>query len=360
MNILIGITGGISAYKAIDLISVLKKKGHDVHVIMTDNAKEFCPEAVVNVISDGNLKTETSSQTIHITESKWCDAMIIIPATANTIAKIANGMADNFLTSTVLALSKNKFKIICPAMNTNMYLNEFVQKNLDKLRRNYEWTIIPPVEGLLACGDYGIGKLPDTKTLIDKIITIFDDFKKQFRWNFPLKLTYRGTTNDSYSFLDYDWTKELEIPIYPHVGSFGIRRRHDVHKGIDLYAAEGEKVYSVEMGTIVDICPFTGEIAGFPFWENTYGVYIKGVSGIVVYGEIIPNSELKIGDVVAIDTVIGTVKRVIKNDKGRPISMLHLELHENDIHTEQWELGKDKPSSILDPTERLIKSNKLC
>lgn len=128
MNILIGITGGISAYKAIDLISVLKKKGYDVHVIMTDNAKEFCPQAVVNVISDGNLKTETSSQTIHITESKWCDAMIIVPATANTIAKIANGMADNFLTSTVLALPKNKFKIICPAMNTNMYLNKFFEK----------------------------------------------------------------------------------------------------------------------------------------------------------------------------------------------------------------------------------------
>lgn len=356
MKILIGITGGIAAYKAIDLISLLNKKGHDVHVIMTDNAKEFCPISVVNVISGGNLKTETSDQTIHIDESKWCDIMIIVPATANTIAKISNGLADNFLTNVILALPEDKIKIVAPAMNTNMYSNINTRNNLDKLYKQ-GWYIITPTSGMLACGDVGIGKLPDTKILISEIENIISPKKI---WYFPLRKKYRGTTNDSYSFLDYDWENdEVEIPIHPHVGSFGIRRRHDVHKGVDLYARDGECVYPVEDGVVVGICPFTGEIAGFPFWENTYGVYVKGDSGIVVYGELIPNPNIKIGTKIKNNSLIGTVKTVIKKDKGRPMSMLHLELHRGDcIHTDQWELGKSAPDGILDPTEFLINSHK--
>ena len=176
-------------------------------------------------------------------------------------------------------------------------------------------------------------------------------------WNFPLNTKKLGSTEDSFSFLDIDWKKEVQIPTGYHVGAFGVRRRHDVHKGIDLYASVGEPVFTVESGTIVDICPFTGEIAGFPWWNNTWAIYVQGESGIVVYGEIEPLIELKIGDIVKSKQYIGNVLCVLSRDSGRPTSMLHLELHEiNYIHTEQWEIGKSRPDGVLDPTKYLIKS----
>ena len=96
-KILIGISGGIAAYKTLDIISILIKKGYDVHVIMTDNAKHFCPADAVNVISKGNLKTETPDQTTHIDEAKWCDVFLLVPGTANSIAKIAQVVILSFV-----------------------------------------------------------------------------------------------------------------------------------------------------------------------------------------------------------------------------------------------------------------------
>ena len=172
-------------------------------------------------------------------------------------------------------------------------------------------------------------------------------------------LRQKGITKDSFSFLDFDWSKSVEIPVEAHVGAFGVRRKHDVHKGVDLYAEDGTKVYPVEDGEIVDICPFTGEIAGFPWWENTYGVYVKGKSGIVVYGEITPVGEIRIGSTINKDVCLGTVTRVLKKDKGRPTSMLHLELHDkNHLHTDTWEVGMPQPEGLLDPTRYLIRSLK--
>ena len=125
---------------------------------MTDDAKHFCPSDVVNVISKGNLKTETPDQTTHIIESKWCDVFMLVPGTANSIAKIANGIADNFLSSTVLALP-DKIRVVCPAMNTNMWENPITQRNIQTLEK-FGWNIISPVSGMLACADIGVGKLP--------------------------------------------------------------------------------------------------------------------------------------------------------------------------------------------------------
>lgn len=354
MKILVGITGGIAAYKSIDIISGLIKNGHEVHVIMSKKAKNFCPKAVVNVISKGNLKTETSDQTIHIEESKWCDALLLIPATANTISKIAYGVADSFLLATILALP-DKIRVMCPAMNTNMWENPITQENIDRLKK-FGWKMISPVEGMLACGDLGMGKLPNPKEIIEKFEDIINPLPK---WIFPLYMRYRGKTIDSYSFLDLDLKNEIEIPMYPHVGSFGIRRRYDHHCGVDLYAPEGEFVYPVEDGEIVDICPFTGPKAGYNFWLDTDAIYVKGKSGIVVYGEIEVTKQLKIGDKVNINQCIGSVKRVIVKDKGRPMSMLHLELHDkNHIHCGHWHRDGQKPIGKLDPTNLLIKSIK--
>jgi hypothetical protein len=350
MKILIGITGGIAAYKTLDIISILQKKGHDVHVIMSDNAHNFVTGDAVNVISKENLKTETPNQTIHIKESKWCDVFILVPATANTIAKISNGISDSFLLSTILALP-DKIRIFCPAMNTNMWENPVTQRNISTMK-SYGWKIINPVEGMLACNDFGIGKLPSPKEIIRHIENFITPLPF---WYSPINLDYKGTTIDSFSFLDYDWSEKLEINLFPHVGSFGVRRRHDVHKGIDLYAKEGTKVFAIEDGEIVDLCWFTGEPIGMPWWEDTKAVYVKGKSGIIVYGEIEPIERLKIGDHITATNLIGSVKRVLKKDNHRPLSMLHLELHDSEhIHTGQWQIGQPKPIGIIDPTPYLL------
>jgi hypothetical protein len=356
-KIIVAVTGGIAAYKSADIISALISLNHDVKVISTENALNFVTSNVLNVISKGNYLTETPGETKHIELAKWCDVFVVVPATANTIAKFAHGIADNFLTSTFLALHDDTCKIICPAMNTHMWENKITTENLKKLKTLTNNHIIDPVKGLLACGDIGMGKLASTKTIVEQIDDIIQEFPV---WNFPLHLPVLGITEDSFSYLDYDWTKYVQIPTNYHVGAFGVRRKHDVHKGIDLYAKYGELVYPVENGIIVDICPFTGEIAGIPWWENTYGVYVKGKSGIVVYGEIEPNSNLKIGDFITINDVIGRVLKVLKKDNGRPQTMLHLELHEhNYIHTNQWNISEQKPEGVLNPTKYLIKSNKI-
>ena len=360
-KILVGISGGIAAYKTLDIISILTKKEYDIHVIMTDNAKHFCPSNAVNVISKGNLKTETPDQTTHIDEAKWCDVFLLVPGTANSIAKIANGITDNFLLSTVLALS-DKIRVACPAMNSNMWKNPLTQRNISELKK-FGWHIISPVEGMLACGDFGMGKLPKPIEIVDKLIDIIDPFP---RWHFPLKMNYIGTSNDSNSFLDIDLNSKVEIPIHPHMGAFGVRRRHDVHAGVDLYANVGTLVYPVEAGIVVAIDPFTGKDADCDWWEDTWAVYVEGESGIVCYGEILPNPNLKIGDKIEVSSgliypnnLIGTVLRVLKKDKGRPTSMLHLELHKKGfIHGTHWEKGKEKSENLLDPTQYLIKSKK--
>ena len=322
---------------------------------MTDDAKHFCPSDVVNVISKGNLKTETPDQTTHIIESKWCDVFMLVPGTANSIAKIANGIADNFLSSTVLALP-DKIRVVCPAMNTNMWENPITQRNIQTLEK-FGWNIISPVSGMLACADIGVGKLPKPIEIVDKLIDIIDPLPT---WFFPLQSqTYVGVNNDSNSFLDIDITTQIEIPTHPHVGSFGVRRRHDVHSGVDLYANVGTPVYAVEEGVIVAIDPFTGKDADCDWWNDTWAVYVEGKSGIVCYGEILPNKLLKIGDKVNYCAAIGYVLRVLKTDKGRPTSMLHLELHKKGfIHGTHWIKGKEKSEELLDPTQYLIKSKK--
>ena len=355
-KIIIAITGGIAAYKAVDVISGFVSKGYEVKVITTDTALNFVTPHVLNVMSKGNYVTESPGETKHIEMAKWADAMVIVPATANTIAKLANGLADNLVTTTFISLHKETHKFICPAMNTHMWENEIVQINIDKLYKLANVKIISPVEGMLACGDKGVGKLAPARSIVETVCDVLEDFPI---WHFPLsdkKGKLIGGTKDSFSFLDFNWRSDTEVPTESHVGAFGTRRKHDIHKGIDLYAAEGESVSAVEDGVVVDVCPFTGEIAGFPWWEDTYAVYIEGKSGIVVYGEIdLPH--LKIGDKVTVGGFIGKVKRVLVKDNGRPLSMLHLELHEHGhIHTHQWSIGCSKPKGVLDPTTYLLKS----
>lgn len=143
------------------------------------------------------------------------------------------------------------------------------------------------------------------------------------------------------------------IPLTPHLGAFAAERTHHTHEGVDLYCPEGWMVVAVEAGTVVEISQFTGEGVGSPWWEDTQAVLVEGKSGVVVYGEIEPWG-LTVGDDVVPGDVIGFVKRVLKVDKGRPMSMLHLELHQPGTRiVPAWE--SIRPYTLLDPTPHLLK-----
>lgn len=167
-KILVGVTGGISAYKAVDVISALKKNGHHVSTIATPNALHFVRENVLEMISDKYWKEDWSSP-IHIEASENVDIFCVVPATANTIAKFAHGIADNLLTDTYLALPNKTPKIIFPAMNSRMLGNDVFSENLRTIVNKYGWKVVPPVKGLLACGTEGIGKLPSTREIVEAI-----------------------------------------------------------------------------------------------------------------------------------------------------------------------------------------------
>lgn len=163
-----------------------------------------------------------------------------------------------------------------------------------------------------------------------------------------------GTTSDSWSFRNIDIERQVEIPLA--TSDFDDQeRKHHWHKGVDLYCPDNQTVFAVEPGVVAQIRPFTGRRAGCPWWADTEAVSVVGKTGLVVYGEITPNFHLKVGDFVRLGQPIGWVKTVLLKDKGRPMSMLHLELHEHHRpHTgEKWEMG-DKPNGLLDPTSHLL------
>ena len=124
-----------------------------------------------------------------------------------------------------------------------------------------------------------------------------------------------------------------DIPCANHYGAYMVKRKFDVHTGIDLYAPEGDFVYAIEDGEVIAVRPFTGEIAGTPFWENTHCIDIEGFTGTFGYGEVEPlfTKPLKVGDLVKKGDCIGQVKRVLKEYKGKATSMLHLQLHRHGL-----------------------------
>ncbi len=172
-NILIAVTGSIASYKAADLVSSLKKQGHEVTVLMTEAAREFIQPLTLQVLSQNPvhlyvMKEPAPDQVNHIELGKRTDLFIVAPATANTIAKLAHGFADNMVTSTALALPNHVKKLVAPAMNTKMYDHPATQANL-KILVTYGYQIISPKESLLACGDHGKGALADLNTILERI-----------------------------------------------------------------------------------------------------------------------------------------------------------------------------------------------
>lgn len=173
-------------------------------------------------------------------------------------------------------------------------------------------------------------------------------------WNKPLDMKFVGVTDDSMSFKNIDIETEVEIPVSDHVGAFGAVRVYDVHKGVDLYAPIGTKVYAVEDGVVINVIHYTGPEANCGWWLPTMAVYVAGRSGVICYGEIQPYELRKVGSTVRTGDLIGTVKRVIKRDKGRPTSMLHFVLLKHGyMGVGVWEKNTPKPYGLLDPSPML-------
>lgn len=170
--VILGVTGGIAAYKSAALASLLVKAGADVQVIMTEHAQEFIAPITFEALTGHRCLTDTFDRnheysTEHVELGKRADAVIVAPATANVIAKLAHGIADDMLTTTILACRCPK--IIAPAMNTRMYENPVTQDNMELLRK-YGMEVVEAASGRLACGDVGAGKMPEPEALFQHVL----------------------------------------------------------------------------------------------------------------------------------------------------------------------------------------------
>ena len=171
-TVLLGVTGGIACYKSANLASALVKQGANVQVLMTKNATEFIGPHTFESLTGNRVSVDTFDrnyqfQVEHIALADQADLVLVAPATANVLAKLAHGLADDMLTTTILAC--NCPKIAAPAMNTKMYENPVTQDNLDILRK-YGWEIVEPASGRLACGAVGRGKMPEPEDLLETVL----------------------------------------------------------------------------------------------------------------------------------------------------------------------------------------------
>lgn len=178
-NIVLGVTGGIAVYKAVDVVSRLKKLKANVNVVMTNSASKFVTPLTFQSMSQNHVTVDMFSEPVswdieHISLAKKADMFLIVPATANVIGKVANGIADDMLTTTIMATRAQV--VFAPAMNTQMYMNPLFKKNMKVLERlGYEF--ISPGEGRLACGDMGPGKLADPEKIVEYVVEHFNKKK---------------------------------------------------------------------------------------------------------------------------------------------------------------------------------------
>ena len=174
-KIVLGVTGGIAVYKAVDLVSRLRKQGCQVRVVMTEHAQQFVTPLTFKEISGNQVAVSmwSSNQEFnveHIALANWADAFVLAPATANIIAKMAYGLADDLLSTTLLAAQAPI--VVCPAMNTGMYENAATQENIAKLQGRGV-TVMPPAVGKLACGTSGAGRLPEPQEIVEFLSAFF-------------------------------------------------------------------------------------------------------------------------------------------------------------------------------------------
>jgi phosphopantothenoylcysteine decarboxylase/phosphopantothenate--cysteine ligase len=171
MRILLGVTGGIAAYKACELVSLSIKAGHEVRVVLSANGARFVGAATFEALTGHSVLSDTfegadSGGIDHIEWAKWCDVACIAPLTANTLGKLACGLADDALSTVFMALPRGKICVLAPAMNTEMWFHPVVQRNLKWLSDMDRYRIVDPIEKRLACGDEGLGGLAEPESIL--------------------------------------------------------------------------------------------------------------------------------------------------------------------------------------------------
>ena len=280
---------------------------------------------------------------LHVDLGKTSSALVIAPASMNTIAKMAHGITDNLLTSVYSAWDIScRPVIIAPAMNTKMWESPQNTTNIEALvSRGVK--IVYPVEAMLACGDFGVGALARADVIAKEVAAAL-------RWHFPVPQFWGGSG----------------IPVGAHPGAFGAVRKHDRHCGVDLYCQAGTPVEAVEGGRVVLVEDFTGPAANCPWWLPTKAVKVEGPSGVVCYGEISPYSHVKVGDIVKAGDEIGVVIPVLRPEKlrkdipGHMCSMLHFQLYEHGklhLHGNDWGRDAKMPIEVIDPTPFLLSAH---
>jgi len=167
MKLLIGVTGGIAAYKSCELVSLAVKAGHEVRVMMTANAKRFVGATSFEALSSHPVMDDTFSDALaHIEWAKWADVVCIAPLSANTLSKLACGLADDALSTVTMAIPRGVPVILGPAMNTQMWAHPVIQRNLGWLAEMGRYTVVDPIDKRLACGDHGPGGLATPEDLL--------------------------------------------------------------------------------------------------------------------------------------------------------------------------------------------------
>lgn len=178
-TVLLGVTGCIAAYKSAEIISKLNYYGANVQVIMTKNACEFITPLTLETLSKNLVVTDMFAnkrtwEVEHISLAQKADICLIAPATANVIGKVSNGIADDMLTTTIMAIPDSTPVVFAPAMNTNMYNNAIVQNNIKTLKSYDKYYFVEPANGRLACGDIGKGKLAKVDTIVEFVAEILN------------------------------------------------------------------------------------------------------------------------------------------------------------------------------------------
>ncbi|MCF7886879.1 MAG: hypothetical protein K9L71_00505 [Candidatus Omnitrophica bacterium] len=175
-NILVGVCGGIAAYKVCQLVRILTKNGYSVKVMMTPAATEFVRPLVFKELTKNPVYLDMFSyrgeNTPHIKLSDWADLAVAAPLSANTLSKIASGICDNLLTAVICAFDQKKLVLFVPSMNEKMWNNPIIKKNLSRLNKIRNYTILEPKEGGLACGAKGVGRMPEPEEIYQKIEAI--------------------------------------------------------------------------------------------------------------------------------------------------------------------------------------------
>ena len=278
-KILLIISGGISAYKSLELIRLFKKKGAQIKTILTKSAKEFVTPLSISSLSqekvyDDLFNTENEAEMSHISLSRWADVILVAPATANTISKLSSGSSDDLASTVILASDKNIF--LTPAMNVRMWEHLSTKENIKKLK-SYNYKIIGPETGDMACGEFGEGKMTEPQKILDEILNYFNllNKNKMFKALVTAGPTYeyidpvRFITNKSSGKQGFELAKSLAKNGFQTTLISGPTNL-EIDKNINLIKVEtAEEMFEATQNNLpADVAIFSAAVADFKVKEQ--------------------------------------------------------------------------------------------